>query len=180
MIICCMHVSLLLSCVSLTLLLLLSPLNFYCSSNSSSNSSSTSGSNSSSSSSRVWCLSDLDASTRQLLTRGTALTEVLKQKQASPMSIPLQVPPVAAAPARAAAAVGGCVCVLYCGVRGFLDALDPKEINRFEALFVKYIQEQHQALLRTIEQEKQLSEESEATLRAAIDEFLATNEFKKR
>ncbi|KAL8434083.1 hypothetical protein Efla_001555 [Eimeria flavescens] len=106
--------------------------------------------------------SDLDASTRQLLTRGTALTEILKQKQASPMSVPLQ------------------VCVLYCGVRGFLDALDPKEINRFEALFTRHIQDQHQALLNTIEKEKQLSEESEATLRAAVEDFLAANEFKKR
>lgn len=32
--------------------------------------------------------SDLDASTRQLLTRGVALTEMLKQKQAHPIKIP--------------------------------------------------------------------------------------------
>lgn len=35
--------------------------------------------------------SDLDASTRQLLTRGTALTELLKQRQYSPMKNSMQV-----------------------------------------------------------------------------------------
>lgn len=106
--------------------------------------------------------SDLDASTRQLLTRGTALTEILKQKQAEPIPIPIQ------------------VCVLYCGVRGYLDPLDPKEINRFEALFVAHLKDIHQQLLRAIEKEKQLSEQSEATLKGAIEDFLASNEFKKK
>lgn len=106
--------------------------------------------------------SDLDASTRQLLTRGTALTEILKQKQAHPIPIPIQ------------------VCVLYCGVKGYLDVLDPKEINRFETLFVQHLKDNHQHLLRDIETEKQLSEQNEAKLKGAIEEFLAANEFKKK
>ncbi|OEH76971.1 ATP synthase alpha [Cyclospora cayetanensis] len=106
--------------------------------------------------------SDLDASTRQLLVRGAALTEILKQKQASPMKIPVQ------------------VCVLYCGVKGYLDALDPKEISKFESLFVKHLEENHLQLMETIEREKKLSEESEATLRSLIENFLSANEFKKR
>ena len=36
--------------------------------------------------------SDLDASTRFLLNRGSRLTELLKQKQFSPLAIELQVP----------------------------------------------------------------------------------------
>lgn len=106
--------------------------------------------------------SDLDASTRQLLTRGTALTEVLKQRQYSPMKNSVQ------------------VCVLYCGVSGYLDTLDPKEISRFEALFIDYMNANHQDILKTIETEKQLSEETQAKLKAAVDEFVSMNEFKKK
>ncbi|CDI77586.1 ATP synthase subunit alpha, related [Eimeria acervulina] len=97
--------------------------------------------------------SDLDASTRQLLVRGAALTEILKQKQNSPIAVPLQ---------------------------GYLDPLDPKEISRFESLFVKHIETNHQHLLDTIARENQLSEETEKSLRTAIEDFLAANEFKKR
>ncbi|CBZ52297.1 hypothetical protein NCLIV_020840 [Neospora caninum Liverpool] len=106
--------------------------------------------------------SDLDASTRQLLTRGTALTELLKQRQYSPMKNSVQ------------------VCVLYCGVKGYLDPLDPKEISRFESLFIEFINANHQDILKAIETEKELSEKTEAKLRAAIDEFVAMNEFKKK
>jgi len=49
--------------------------------------------------------SDLEAATQQLLNRGEKLTEVLKQKQYVPMAAELQ------------------VCVLYAGVRGYLDKI---------------------------------------------------------
>merc|ERR1712038_2044140 len=51
--------------------------------------------------------SDLDAATQQLLNRGVRLTELLKQGQYVPMPIQDQ------------------VAVIYCGVRGFLDKIDP-------------------------------------------------------
>merc|ERR1712110_962471 len=51
--------------------------------------------------------SDLDAATQQLLNRGVRLTELLKQGQYVPMPIEDQ------------------VAVIYCGVRGFLDKIDP-------------------------------------------------------
>lgn len=43
------------------------------------------------------------------------------------------------------------VCVLYCGVKGYLDVVDPKEISRFESLFIDFINANHQDILRTIE-----------------------------
>merc|ERR1739842_123925 len=52
--------------------------------------------------------SDLDAATQQLLSRGVRLTELLKQGQYVPMPIEDQ------------------VAVIYCGVRGFLDKVDPQ------------------------------------------------------
>ena len=49
--------------------------------------------------------SDLDAASQQLLNRGEKLTELLKQRQYVPMAAELQ------------------VCVLYVGVRGYLDKI---------------------------------------------------------
>merc|ERR1712008_282707 len=57
--------------------------------------------------------SDMDASTQQLLSRGTRLTELLKQNQYKPMPVEEQ------------------VAVIFCGVRGFLDKIDPSKITDF-------------------------------------------------
>lgn len=65
--------------------------------------------------------SDLDAATQQLLNRGVRLTELLKQGQYVPMAIEEQ------------------VAVIYCGVRGHLDKLDPSKITAFEKEFSQHI-----------------------------------------
>uniref|UniRef100_A0A8C9HHA8 ATP synthase subunit alpha n=1 Tax=Piliocolobus tephrosceles TaxID=591936 RepID=A0A8C9HHA8_9PRIM len=76
--------------------------------------------------------SDLDAATQQLLSRGVRLTELLKQGQYSPMAIEEQ------------------VAVIYAGVRGYLDKLEPSKITKFENAFLSHVVSQHQALLGTI------------------------------
>ena len=58
--------------------------------------------------------SDLDASTQQLLNRGSKLTELLKQKQYSPMTVSEQ------------------VISVFCGVKGYLDDIDLKDVAKFE------------------------------------------------
>ena len=58
--------------------------------------------------------SDLDQATQNLLNRGTRLTELLKQGQYVPMSIETQ------------------VAVIYTGVRGYLDKMEPSHITKFE------------------------------------------------
>ena len=58
--------------------------------------------------------SDLDASTQQLLNRGSKLTELLKQKQYSPMTVAEQ------------------VISVFCGVKGYLDDIELKDIAEFE------------------------------------------------
>merc|ERR1719149_468239 len=55
--------------------------------------------------------SDLDAATQQQLNRGEKLTELLKQNQFVPMSAEEQ------------------VCVLYAGVRGYIDAVDVDKVT---------------------------------------------------
>lgn len=79
--------------------------------------------------------SDLDAATQQLLSRGVRLTELLKQGQYSPMAIEEQ------------------VAVIYAGVRGYLDKLEPSKITKFENAFLAHVISQHQALLGNIRYE---------------------------
>jgi len=98
--------------------------------------------------------SDLDASTQQLLNRGIRLTELLKQGQYVPMDIAVQ------------------VAVVYAGVRGHLDKLDPSKVTAFEKAFTEHITTAHTDLLDTIRTEGQISPESDATLKELVVSFI--------
>lgn len=100
--------------------------------------------------------SDLDASTQQLLNRGVRLTELLKQGQYVPMAIEEQ------------------VAVIYCGVRGHLDKLDPSKITKFEQEFMAMIKTSHQDILTTIAKEGHITPETDAKLKKIVTDFIAT------
>jgi len=100
--------------------------------------------------------SDLDASTQQLLSRGVRLTELLKQGQYVPMPIEEQ------------------VCVIYAGVKGHLDKVDPSKITKFEKEFVTHIRSQHVDLLKIIREEGKISEQTDARLKELVTKFLAS------
>mgnify|MGYP002632405880 CR=1 FL=1 len=101
--------------------------------------------------------SDLDAATQQLLNRGEKLTELLKQKQYVPMPSEEQ------------------VCVLYAGVRGYLDKVQTNEISQFEQLYLEHLRSKHSNILETIRTELQLSQKTDADLATIIEEFLPTS-----
>jgi len=100
--------------------------------------------------------SDLDAATQQLLNRGVRLTELLKQGQYVPMPIEDQ------------------VAVIYCGVRGFLDKVDPAKITAFEAAFIEHVKGSHQGLLDQIRTDGTLSADSDAKLNEIVKAFIAS------
>lgn len=100
--------------------------------------------------------SDLDAATQQLLNRGVRLTELLKQGQYVPMAIEEQ------------------VAVIYCGVRGYLDKLDPAKITRFEKEFLAHIKASEKALLEDIAKEGKITDATDAKLKAVVQNFLAS------
>jgi len=100
--------------------------------------------------------SDLDAATQQLLNRGVRLTELLKQGQYVPMAIEEQ------------------VAVIYCGVRGFLDKIDPSKITDFEKKFLEHVLATERPLLDQIAKDGHLSPDSDAKLNAVVKEFMAT------
>ena len=99
--------------------------------------------------------SDLDAATQQFLSRDVRLSELLKQGQYSPMAIEEQ------------------VAVIYAGVRGYLDKLEPSKITKFENAFLSHVISQHQALLGKIRTDGKISEESDAKLKEIVTNFLA-------
>merc|ERR1712045_718223 len=99
--------------------------------------------------------SDMDAATQQLLNRGVRLTELLKQGQYVPMPIEDQ------------------VAVIYCGVRGFLDKVDPSKITAFEAAFIEHVKGTHQGLLDQIRTDGQLTPDTDGALNKVVTEFMA-------
>merc|ERR1711935_975534 len=100
--------------------------------------------------------SDLDAATQQLLNRGVRLTELLKQGQYVPMAIEEQ------------------VAVIFCGVRGFLDKIDPSKITDFEKKFLEHVLATQRPLLDAIAKDGQLSPDSDAKMTAVVKEFMST------
>jgi F-type H+-transporting ATPase subunit alpha len=98
--------------------------------------------------------SDLDAATQHLLNRGEKLTELLKQKQYVPMPADEQ------------------VCILYAGVRGFLDKVQTSEIGKFEKLFLEHLKTKHPHILENIRVEKALSDKANAELKQILEEFI--------
>jgi len=100
--------------------------------------------------------SDLDAATQQLLNRGVRLTELLKQGQYVPMATEEQ------------------VAAVYCGVRGFLDKVDPSQITKFEEKFMEHIKATQRPLLDTIGKDGHLSEASDKALNKVVVDFMAT------
>merc|ERR1719355_22222 len=100
--------------------------------------------------------SDLDAATQQLLNRGVRLTELLKQGQYVPMAIEEQ------------------VAAIYCGVRGYLDKIEPSRITEFEKKFMEHVRATNKPLLDQIGKDGHLSEASDAALKKVVSDFMAS------
>ncbi|XP_044744491.1 ATP synthase subunit alpha, mitochondrial [Coccinella septempunctata] len=99
--------------------------------------------------------SDLDAATQQLLNRGVRLTELLKQGQYVPMAIEEQ------------------VAIIYCGVRGHLDKVDPSKITQFEKEFSQHIKTNHKDVLESIAKEGKIADATDAKLKQIVSEFVS-------
>ncbi|KAB7646547.1 F0F1 ATP synthase subunit alpha [Polymorphobacter fuscus] len=100
--------------------------------------------------------SDLDASTQRLLNRGRRLTELLKQGQYKPMPFEEQ------------------VVSIFAGVNGFLDAVPPTDVTRFESSLLAHVRAEHGAILTDIRDKKDLSADTTAKLKELIGGFAKT------
>ncbi len=100
--------------------------------------------------------SDLDETTRKQLERGQRVTELMKQKQYSPLSV-------------AEMAVS-----LYAAEQGFLDDVVLNKVVDFEHALHAFMRASHAALLDKINATGDYNDEIESGLKAAIEDFKAT------
>jgi F-type H+-transporting ATPase subunit alpha len=96
---------------------------------------------------------ELDKATRAQIDRGQRITEVLKQPQFVPMSLPDQ------------------VAILYAAINGYLDDVPVAKINAVESAFHEYMQTHHPDILNEISQTRELSAKTEENLKSALVEF---------
>ena len=97
--------------------------------------------------------SDLDASTKKLLSRGARLTEMLKQPQYNPLTVEEE------------------VVVIFAGVRGFLDGLPISAVSEFEAKSLQELKANYPEYLSEIADKKVISDELDTKLTAFYQEF---------
>ena len=97
--------------------------------------------------------SDLDAATQAQLQRGERLVELLKQPQYKPLSVSQQ------------------IISIFAGVRGLVDDIAVGDIQKFESGLINFIEDKHKSLIDKIHDAKKLDDETEAQVKAAIEEF---------
>ena len=97
--------------------------------------------------------SDLDADTKEKLAQGERIREVLKQPQYKPMPVEYQ------------------VIIIYAATKKYLLDIEVDSIRQFEKELFDFIDTKYPEVPKAIREEKQMSEETEATLIKAIEEF---------
>ena len=97
--------------------------------------------------------SDLDADTKEKLAQGERIREVLKQPQYKPMPVEYQ------------------VIIIYAATKKYLLDIEVDSIRQFEKELFDFIDTKYSEVPKAIREEKQMSEETEATLIKAIEEF---------
>ena len=96
---------------------------------------------------------ELDKATRAQIERGQRITEVLKQPQFVPMTMENQ------------------VMILYAVINGYVDDIAVGKVVDFETNFLKIMSTMHPEIGKTIADKKELSDDTEKKLKAAIEEF---------
>lgn len=104
--------------------------------------------------------SELDDSTKALLTRGERMVEVLKQRKLNPLPLEQQ------------------VVEIFVGTKGFLDDIPLEQVQRFLKEFMTQMKNNQAALLKSIADSKDLDPQTAESLEKAAAEFAA--QFKER
>jgi F-type H+-transporting ATPase subunit alpha len=97
--------------------------------------------------------SELDKATQERLERGKRMMELLKQDQYNPLSMEEE------------------VVVLFAGTRGFMDDIDVESVRRFEKEYLEFVRNSKPELLQEIKDKKDVDEDVEKKLTAAVEEF---------
>ena len=97
--------------------------------------------------------SELDDNTKETLAQGERIKEVLKQPQYAPMPVQYQ------------------VIIIYAVTRKYLLDVPTEEIGRFEKEFFEFLNTKYPEVPGNIASEQVISDETEMTLKSAIEEF---------
>ncbi|MEJ2415470.1 MAG: F0F1 ATP synthase subunit alpha [Exilibacterium sp.] len=100
--------------------------------------------------------SDLDEATKAQLDHGERVTELMKQKQYTPLSI---------------AEMG---LVLYAANEGYLKDIEVAKIGDFESALLSYMNSEHADLMKKVNDTGDYSDEIANGFKAALDKFKAT------
>ncbi len=97
--------------------------------------------------------SDLDKATRDQLTRGEKLSEVVKQPQYQPLGVEKQ------------------VAILYAATKGALDDIPTPRVKEWETGFYRYLEAEKPAILSELAETKTMTDELESAFDEAISQY---------
>ncbi len=99
--------------------------------------------------------SELDADTKEKLAQGERIKEILKQPQYQPMPVQYQ------------------VIIIFVATNKYLLDIPVDEITRFEKEFFEFLDTKYPEIPGAIAEKKEISEETDAKLKKAVEEFKA-------
>jgi F-type H+-transporting ATPase subunit alpha len=100
--------------------------------------------------------SDLDKATRDQLTRGEKISEIIKQPQFHPLALEKQ------------------VAILFVGTKGVLDDVPTPRVREFEEQFYRFLESERSEILETIRDSKGLADDTSEQLLTAANDFKQT------
>ena len=100
--------------------------------------------------------SELDSATREQLSRGQHVTELLKQPQYSPLHVVDQ------------------VLAIFAATNGYIDHLELDQIRDFEAQLYEFIAQRYPEIRSELASKRAIDDELESELRTALDKFKET------
>lgn len=100
---------------------------------------------------------DLDAETKKTIDGGRRLSAILNQNKNAPIPFERQ------------------VVVMYAATNGHFDSFPAEQIGEIEEKFLGYLDREAKNILEAIRNDKEISETTEAELKKAIGNFVATN-----
>lgn len=99
--------------------------------------------------------SDLDKASQQQLSRGRKLVELLKQPQYQPVKVEEQ------------------VAAIFAVTNAYADNIPDTDVKRYEKEMVQFLKQKYSGILKSIEEKKQVADDTKKELVAALNEFKA-------
>jgi len=96
---------------------------------------------------------ELDKVSMAQLNRGARMVELLKQPQYAPIPTEEQ------------------VAAFFAGINGYLDPLPIEKVKPYEKGLIDFLKSKHPAILKDIQEKKDLTDDITKRLTAAVDEF---------